>query len=284
VVAAVVFGIIILLFTALALNLETQIMMLQSAACIFACFLFSRTSTSEAFSVLPPQSPSSILTTTRYSTQIHAISRGRRQDQQVRSKRQERVGHLVQTELSRIIHSGNVKGRDVTYLDDDVRQRVSVVRADVSPDLRQARISVSIRDGGARDGSGRGAVDKRRAYSWLVDNTKAIRHTLAQRLSHMKSCPNLTFVQVDVSAAVDVMYLIDKVSSSQGYKRDQIEDEAFPFRDENGVDVRAAREEDDMEPSEDRRAGQSRGVVGELDYGEEIGEDDWIDEDDAFFG
>ena len=33
--------------------------------------------------------------------------------------------------------------------------------------------------------------------------------------------PDLTFVQVDVGAAVDVMALIDKVSN-EGYKRDDI--------------------------------------------------------------
>jgi hypothetical protein len=32
---------------------------------------------------------------------------------------------------------------------------------------------------------------------------------------HLKACPTLTFVQVDVVAAVDVMYLIDQVVSGQ---------------------------------------------------------------------
>jgi hypothetical protein len=66
-----------------------------------------------------------------------------------------------------------------------------------------------------------GTVDKRRAYAWLVKHTKPLRHTLAQRLKHMKSCPNLSFVQVDVAAAVDVMYLIDQVSA--GAKRDPVD-------------------------------------------------------------
>jgi hypothetical protein len=64
-----------------------------------------------------------------------------------KSKRQERVGQLVQTELSRILHTGIIKG-DVEYLADALRCRISVVRADVSPDLRQARISVSVRPKG----------------------------------------------------------------------------------------------------------------------------------------
>eukprot|EP00529_Nitzschia_sp_RCC80_P030952 CAMPEP_0113459020 /NCGR_PEP_ID=MMETSP0014_2-20120614/10229_1 /TAXON_ID=2857 /ORGANISM="Nitzschia sp." /LENGTH=290 /DNA_ID=CAMNT_0000350575 /DNA_START=132 /DNA_END=1004 /DNA_ORIENTATION=- /assembly_acc=CAM_ASM_000159 len=171
-----------------------------------------------------------------------------------RSKRQYRVGQLVQTELARILHTGLIKGDVVGYLESDLRQRISIVSVDVSPDLRQARVSVSIRgspspspsssssssfstmddDGDDDDidsdvygtstsntNEGDDVIDKRRAYSWLVENTKPIRHTLAQRLNHMKSsAPTLQFVLVDVSAAVDVMYLIDKVS--KGYEREDI--------------------------------------------------------------
>lgn len=137
-----------------------------------------------------------------------------------RSKRQFRVGQLVQTELGRILHSGVIKG-DVDYMEDELRQRISIVSVDVSPDLRQARVTVSVRKSTTTTGREENpVVDQRRAYSWLVENTKAIRHTLAQKMSHMKNSPSLTFVQVDVGAAVDVMYLIDKVSS--GYERERI--------------------------------------------------------------
>jgi ribosome-binding factor A len=142
------------------------------------------------------------------------------------------VGELVRTELAQILHSGLIKGKDASYLEDEIRSRISIVSVDVSPDLRQARVSVSIRGGkdSTREtvsdetpavSSSDATVDKRRAYSWLVDNTKAIRHTLAQRMSHLKTSPNLSFVQVDVSAAVDIMYLIDKVSKG-GFERESI--------------------------------------------------------------
>merc|ERR1712224_1091031 len=139
-------------------------------------------------------------------------------------------------ELAQILHSGIIKG-GASYLDHELRQRVSIVSVDVSPDLRQARISVSVRRAASSNNSNDDkkdnkesikyyetdpAVDKRRAHSWLVDNTKAIRHTLAQKVSHMKTSPSLSFVQVDVAAATDVMYLIDKVS--KGYRRDNIEE------------------------------------------------------------
>ena len=140
------------------------------------------------------------------------------------------------------------------------------MNADVSPDLRQARITVSVikrnshrnvddmedEDEDEEEGydddeeffddeeddgielnqvfpesssssskSGDAVVDRRRSYAWLVRNTKQIRHAMSQRLSHMKTIPNLTFVLADVGAAVDVMNLIDKVSKGN-YKRDDI--------------------------------------------------------------
>jgi hypothetical protein len=64
-----------------------------------------------------------------------------------------------------------------------------------------------------------------------VGSTKAIRHTLAQRMSHMKTCPTLTFVQVNVGAAVDVMYLIDKIS--KGYKRESVDEEDLMALDDD---------------------------------------------------
>lgn len=202
----------------------------------------------------------------------------------MKSKRQERVGQLVMTELSQIIHSGMIKGANVEYLDDELRTRISVVSTDVSPDLRQARVSVSVRPVPASVGSSSidesteasialdasilesvskprrtsPAVDRRRAYAWLVRNTKPIRFTLAQKLSHMKSCPDLTFVQVDVSAAVDVMYLIDKLSSTNGnYKR-----ESLDLFDSDEV---------------------TRGIVGGLDFDATDDDEDWDEEDDGDF-
>jgi len=238
---------------------------------------------SEAFSLLPL--PSGRRTSTPptqreafTSSQLNVV-RGRSdrrgggyrdQRSSPRSKRQERVGHLVQTELSRIIHSGSVKGRDVSHLDDGIRQRIGIVSADVSPDLRQARISVSIRGSapGRREQAlpADDAVDKRRAYSWLVTNTKAIRHALAQRMSHMKACPSLTFVQVDVSAAVDVMYLIDQVSKGK-YKRSEDADLL------DGMEYEEDDDDNDM-PS---------GVVGGVDFDQEIDDEDWEEEDDELF-
>jgi ribosome-binding factor A len=181
-----------------------------------------------------------IISTTQIYMGYNARGRSSPRYGKERSKRQERVGHLVRTELSQIIHTGLIKG-DPDFLEAELRKRISIINADVSPDLKQARVTVSIRKGIANEGDAgsTAVVDRRRAYSWLVQNTKELRHTLAQRMSHIKATPDLSFIQADVSAAVDVMYLIDKVAA--GAKRTSIgsfggDDDSLPRGMVDGMD------------------------------------------------
>ncbi|KAL3795057.1 hypothetical protein HJC23_006378 [Cyclotella cryptica] len=171
-----------------------------------------------------------------------------------RSKRQERVGHVVRTELATILHKGTLIKNDDDPIEDELRRRINIINADISPDLRQARVTVSIMAGKDRKED---IIAKRRAYAWLVRCTKSIRHALAQKMKHMKASPDVTFVQVDVGAAVDVMQLIEKVS--KGYKRDDLFDMEL--------------EDDDEDDDE---------WVDEIEDGEEgtkSEDDDWVDFD-----
>lgn len=167
-----------------------------------------------------------------------------------RTKRQERVGHVVRSEIAQIIHNGSHIKYDDDPIEDELRRRINIINANVSPDLRQARVTVSIMAG--KDD----VIAKRRAYAWLVRCTKSIRHALAQKMKHMKASPDLTFVQVDVGAAVDVMQLIEKVS--EGYKRD---DQSFEYE----------YDEDDDDEWVDEYEDGEEGVNDDGD------DDDWID-------
>ena len=82
----------------------------------------------------------------------------------------------------------------------NTRLAINVIAADVSPDLRNARVTVSVISSPTVD-----AAAKREAFAWLAANAGPIRHACAQRLSHMKTVPELTFKMTDVGAAVDVM-------------------------------------------------------------------------------
>ena len=124
----------------------------------------------------------------------------------------------MRTELATVLNRDTILRNDNDPIEGELRRRINVVHTDVSPDLRQARVTVSIMGGADRKDD---AASKRRAYAWLVRNTKAIRYAMAARMKHMKGgSPELTFVQVDVGAAVDVMALIDKVG--KGYKREDV--------------------------------------------------------------
>lgn len=87
-----------------------------------------------------------------------------------------------------------------------LRQMISIIEVDISPDLRQARVKVSII--GDRK-------DKITAIRWLQGNTGGIRYALAKRVKGMKRVPNLSFQHVDVGQAVDVMITIDKLAAEQ---------------------------------------------------------------------
>lgn len=170
-----------------------------------------------------------------YNSRVGSNKNNYKQD---RSKRQERVGNLIRNEIATVIQLGFVK--NTSPIKADLLKNINVVNADVSPDLKQARVTVSIMnahyatktsedDNEEEDGEEEEyalqnnhdpIVDKRKAFSWLVKNSKQIRHSICQRLSYMKSVPTLHFVQVDVGAAVDVMYLIDQVA--KGYKREDL--------------------------------------------------------------
>jgi ribosome-binding factor A len=261
--------------TLFAMIFFLQLLVLAVIPSLTTSFVVTVVPQSKNAIITMPSLTTTLSTATTSTTQLSAIytpgrssSRSRNDGKDDKSKRQFRVGELVRTELGRMIHSGVIKGNSPILLESELRQRISVVSVDISPDLRQARVSFSVRnaninkkrkqqqeekkDVNEEDSDSISyyendpVVDKRRAFSWLVDNTNPIRHTLAQKMSHMKVSPSLTFVQVDVAAATDVMYLIDKVS--KGYQREEI---------------------------------------GEWDYGEDDGDDDddddWDEMDDDFF-
>ena len=240
-----------------------------------------------------------------------------------RTKRQERVGHVIRTEIATILQLGYPIKTQKDVIEDDLRRRINVVNADVSPDLRQARVTISVikpskkildeieenfdddefdddliddededfddeeeddddmidddeeeddgiiyrevfAAGNAGNSNSQAVIDRRRAYAWLVKNTKPIRHALSQRLRHMKSIPDLTFIQADVGAAVDVMNLIEKVNKSD-YKRQNIG--LFGGDDDNLPDgMYLGDEEDDGWIDEDNDE-------DDFDWDEEYGEE-----------
>jgi len=111
-----------------------------------------------------------------------------------KGRRTSRIAQVVQQELAGIIRSGTVHGPRV--IQERLRHMISIVDVDVSPDLGNAKVKVSIIGD---------QKDKISAIRWLQSSAGPIRHVMAQELKAMRRVPRLSFVHVDVGKAVEVM-------------------------------------------------------------------------------
>ena len=119
-------------------------------------------------------------------------------------RRSSRVAQVVRSELATVLRQDSVRGPK--RCPGRVRQMISLVDIDVSPDLRNARVKFSVL--GDRQ-------DKVTATRWVLGNAGGIRMALAGRLRQMKRVPALNFQHVDVGKAVDVMVLLDQLSNER---------------------------------------------------------------------
>lgn len=90
------------------------------------------------------------------------------------SRRTQRVGELLQAELSQLL---------LRSVQDPRVRRASVSAVDVSPDLRRAVVRVSVLDESQR----------RESLDALRHAAGFLRHQLARRLRHMRVMPELIF-------------------------------------------------------------------------------------------
>ena len=117
-----------------------------------------------------------------------------------KGRRTSRVGQVIRSELATLLRTGSVHGKQ--GIPAGLQQLISVVDVDMSPDLRNARVKISVI--GDRK-------DKVSAVRWLRGNVRGIRHQLAKANRHMQKCPMLIFDHVDVGAATDMMVTLDQL-------------------------------------------------------------------------
>ena len=118
------------------------------------------------------------------------------------AKRAGRLGKLVMTELVGILRSPyllKVSGGDV---DAELASLISIVEVDMSGDNKVAKVLVSAM------GSD---IEKKKAVQWLNKNAKAIRFSLAQKISHLKTVPELRFSASALPQAMEVMSILDQL-------------------------------------------------------------------------
>ena len=124
------------------------------------------------------------------------------------SRRMRRVNEMVRQQVSQVILFG---------LSDPRLRLVTITRAEVSPDLRQARIFYSVLGSDA---------DRRTMDRLLHDARRHLQSLLIKRLS-MKHSPQLKFIfDESVAGSIAVSKLIDEaVASDQEGKPESAEDE-----------------------------------------------------------
>ena len=133
-------------------------------------------------------------------------------------RRGSRVGQVIRSELATVIRNGNVHGKQGIPL--GLNTLISIVDVDMSPDLRNARVKVSII--GERK-------EKISAIRWLQGNVRGLRHELAKSNRGMKRVPMLSFQHVDVGAATDMMVklkvLREEREAAAAARGESVEDE-----------------------------------------------------------
>jgi ribosome-binding factor A len=173
------------------------------------------------------------------------------------TRRSSRVGHVVQAELATIIRSGDVHGEQ--RIPNGLQQLISIVDVDMSPDLRNARVKISVI--GDRK-------EKVSAVRWLRGNVRGLRHELAKRNRQMKRIPMLTFDHVDVGAATDMMFKLEALNNQDAAAaRARGEGDV---EEDGGIDFSASDEDawlDEDDPSGDDAFG----------FDEEVEEEDVAD-------
>ena len=98
----------------------------------------------------------------------------------MKGQRQSRVGSEYRKEISSII-SGQLKDKEP-----DLKGLISVTEVDVAPDLKTAKVYVSI--------LGANREDEQRTFEILQENAGFIRHELSL-VMRMRTVPQLTFLR-----------------------------------------------------------------------------------------
>jgi len=80
---------------------------------------------------------------------------------------------------------------------------ISVVRVDVSPDLKNAKAFISVTGTDAQ---------RTATYQWLQDERKSIKYELSQRVREIRYIPELRFEESELGETMKTLDILDKLS------------------------------------------------------------------------
>lgn len=85
---------------------------------------------------------------------------------------------------------------------------ISVVRVDVSPDLRNAKAFISV------TGSD---TQKTTAYQWLHEERKSIKFELSQRIREIRYIPDIRFEESELGETMKTLNILDRLSADPNF-------------------------------------------------------------------
>jgi len=113
------------------------------------------------------------------------------------------------TELMQILRSPYLIKTPKDKMNVDLVSLISIVEVEMSKDTKIAKVMISTTGTDA---------ERRQAVKWLSENARAVRFSLAQRMNHLKSVPELRFTEARLPQAMGVMSLLDQIAKEREAK------------------------------------------------------------------
>ncbi|GJQ08944.1 hypothetical protein GpartN1_g735.t1 [Galdieria partita] len=112
-----------------------------------------------------------------------------------------RISSLLKRELADILQKYSLQ--DNRILSEQIFGLISVVRVDVSPDLRNAKAFISVT----------GSDTQRIAtYQWLQEERKSIKYELSQRIREIRYIPEIRFEESQLGETMKTLDILDRLS------------------------------------------------------------------------
>ncbi|EME31705.1 Ribosome-binding factor A [Galdieria sulphuraria] len=117
-----------------------------------------------------------------------------------------RISSLLKRELADILQRYALQENRI--LSEQNFGLISVVRVDVSPDLRNAKAFISVT----------GSDTQRTAtYQWLQEERKSIKYELSQRIREIRYIPELSFEESQLGETMRTLDILDRLSDDPSF-------------------------------------------------------------------
>lgn len=135
-----------------------------------------------------------------------------------------RFARNLRDELTDIIARCDIK--TINYPDDDLLLGTSIVDVEVSGDMSNAKVIISVLGN---------SVEKRQVFLWLSDNVGQVRYSLAKRMKFIKKVPNIVFKLMDPQTA-EIMAIMEEEAMKREISLQNLASSSIEFDEDDDDD------------------------------------------------